>query len=407
MLTAARARSAEAGARPYKLADGQGLFLHVAPTGLRTWRLRFRYQGREQLLVLGRFPELSLAEARDRRVDAQREIRVGRHPGRAAPIAGATFADVAGAWLAQQRGRWSEVHAADVAAALERHVLPELGALQICKIEASAVLQVLRRVEAAGAIVTARRLRQYIARIFRRAIAEDLRSTNPAAELGDALEHAPDPEHQAAIVDLDGARTAFAAIAAAGTGEPAGLAFRFLALTAARSAAVRGARWEEIEGVDWENMHSSDANMHAVWRIPAARMKVKRARKSSAAFDHVVPLPAAAMELLREARAAAAGSPLIFPRRGGGAAPTGVNALSDLHAAAGYRGRQTPHGWRATFSTILNERRPADRAAIDLALAHSALGKTEVAYNRSEQTALRRVLFEDWAHILLTDDIAA
>jgi len=181
------------------------------------------------------------------------------------------------------------------------------------------------------------------------------------------------------------------------------LASRFLALTAVRLAALRGAEWSEIEGVDFSDRPRGRENRHGPapqWRIPAGRMKLTKVRKADPAASHVVPLSRQAVAVLLELRELAGDGELMFPGRRRGR-PIGEGAIGDLYAAAGYSGRHVPHGWRASFSTILNERFPEDRALIDQALAHaSAKGRVEAAYNRSQQQARMRDLFQRWADLL-------
>ncbi|PZU10053.1 integrase arm-type DNA-binding domain-containing protein [Sphingomonas sp.] len=413
MLTAARIRAAAPTARAYKLADAGGLHLHVAPSGRRTWRWSFRLGGKPQLLTLGAFPDVSLADARELRDEARRRLRAGEDPRRGKapdqPVADNNFETIARRWHAAKRSSWSTAHAGDVLASLETHVFPAIGAMPITAINAPVVLQLLQRIEERGSIETARRVCQRISAIFVRAIAEAIATHDPAAIVRRALADRPDTRRQAALTDIDQVRGAFAAIGAASAPAPAIMAAQLVALTAVRCGSARGARWEEFEGIAADRIifTSSDeaAKIKPTWRIPAARMKLKRSRKADAAYDHIVQLAPAAVELLRRARAAAGGSPFVFPRRAGAISPIGENAILDVHAAAGLAGRHSPHGWRAAFSTILNERRPADRAAIDLTLAHAPKDKVEAAYNRAQHHATRRSLFEEWAEILTAPTI--
>ncbi|MFL6858376.1 MAG: tyrosine-type recombinase/integrase, partial [Allosphingosinicella sp.] len=233
--------------------------------------------------------------------------------------------------------------------------------------------------------------------VFDHGLYEGLVDANPAAMVAKALKRgAPARRRRPAAVRLDLARKALAAIEAA-TGEaPAKLASRLLALTMVRPAVVRGAAWAEIEGIDWE----AGAAEAAVWRVPPARMKLVRARKQDQAFEHVVALSRQAVALLREIRAAGVSGALIFPNARDRRRPMSKNALGDLYRRAGLRGRHVPHGWRAAFSTIMNERHRADRAVIDLVLAHTPKDKVEAAYNRAEHLGRRRELLQEWADLL-------
>lgn len=385
MLTIAGVKSARPKARAYKLFDGGGLHLFVAPTGLKSWRLKYRQGGREQLLTIGQYPDVALDAARARRDQARAAIAVGEDPARATErLAPRTLEQAARAWFEARRDRWSPAHAADVIGSLERHVFPRLGARAIGAIDAGELLRVIQSIDGAE---TARRVRQRLDAVYAYARAPMRRwaAENVAAELADELAPPAAPIHHPAATTAAEARAIYAAIAAAPARPIAILAAQFLALTAARVGSLRLATWEEIE-VD-------DAGA-LVWRIPAAHLKLSRARKASAEHDHLVPLSAAAAAVLEEARDHSAGAgKLIFP--------IGERAIGALHDRAGLAGRHVPHGWRASFSTVLNDARPEDRDAIDEALAHQVKGKVEGAYNRSAQIARRRALFDAWAQILV------
>lgn len=169
------------------------------------------------------------------------------------------------------------------------------------------------------------------------------------------------------------------------------LASRFLALTAVRLDAVRGMVWAEVD---------LDARL---WTVPSGRMKLSRAKKGDSRHDHAVPLSAAAIAVLE--RVSEGGrvraEQLVFPGRGG-TEPIGAGAIRELYVRAGFAGRHVPHGWRASFSTILNEEMgPEWRFDIDAALAHAGKGKVEAAYNRSVQLDRRREVFDRWGELLI------
>lgn len=400
MLTNAAVKAAGARSRAYKLCDERGLFLFVTPAGSKSWRMKYRYQRREQLLTFGLWPEISLAAARTRCDQVRGQLERGEDPRRgreesAANDSAATFESEARDWHAQRAARWSIVHAADVLTSLERDVFPAIGAKLIADIDAAELLELLQAVEARGCIETARRLRQRISAVFVRAKRRKLVQDNPAAELGAELAPRPPAEHHPALLELEQLHELLEAVSAA---KGAGLvksAHLFLALTAVRLGALRGARWDEVEDLD------GDA---PIWRVPAARMKLAKVKKDTAAFDHMVPLSRAAATVLRAARLVSGAGDLIFPG-GGKEGEIGEGAIGELLARAGYRGRHVPHGWRSSFSTVMNERYPGDRAAIDQALAHAGGDKVELAYNRAQHLARRRDIFERWAQ-LLTDRAA-
>lgn len=389
MITNAAVKAARPGARPKKLWDEKGLHILVLPSGHRAWRVRIRAGGKESVVTLGSWPDLGLDQARERR-DL---VRAGGSI--AALTAQRNFEQTARAWLALKAPEWSPVHSADVLASLERDVFPAIGDLPLAVITPPVVLRLLRDVEARGSRVTAGRLRQRISKIFRYAMSEGWCAANPAAEVGAALRAPPAAEKQPAIVNPAELRLLQAAVDQLSGAPVAKLASRFLALTGVRLAGVRGVAWSEIEDLDGDS---------PLWRIPAARMKLIVTKKELAEHEHLVPLAPAAVAILRAARdyqiCSFDISALIFPGRGG--EQLGEGAIGDLYDRAGYAGRHVPHGWRASFSTILNEHLGEDwRADIDRALAHATTGKVEGAYNRAQLLGRRRELLETWAQILI------
>ena len=390
MLSNAAVKTARPRSRAYKMFDERGLFLFVTPGGLRSWRLKYRIEGREKLLCLGQWPDVQLIDARDRAEEARALVVQGVDPSGSSRAARQirTFESVAREWHGLKRENWTARHAADVIDSLARDVFPELGPLPVGAISAPAVLQVLREVERRGSIETARRIRQRISAVFSFAIAEGIAEKNPAVDVGEALRPPAPSRRQPALTDIDEARALLAACERAGGPPIVRLASRFLALTAVRMGALIAMHWDEIEDLD------GDAPL---WRIPAAHMKLKKARKENPENDHIVPLSAAAVAVLNDVRKNGYDSrSRAFPIR-----PAAVGAL---YARAGYARRHVPHGWRATFSTIMNEQFRQERAAIDMALAHTLKGESEseYAYNRAKLLDQRRVLFQRWGEMLST-----
>jgi len=407
-LTVPQLRGLEPRAKPYKVADAGGLFALVPPSGRISLRMKFRFGGREQLLTLGTFPEISLAEAREARDEARRHIRGGRNPAelrrqtRAAAelevIQGLAFEDVARGWHARQAPTWSPQHTKDVLDSLERDVFPAIGALPIGTIDTPKIREVLRVVEDRGAGETARRVLQRFSCIFAHAIADGLVVADPSAPIGKVLKQTGRRKRrQKAMLDLTPLRALLAAADGAAGGGLVKLASRLLALTLVRPGVVRGAAWSEFEGIDW----STGAADNPVWRVPAARMKLTREKKTDSEFEHLVQLSRQAVAVLLEIRAIAGGGELLFPNRRDRRRGLSKGAIAALYARAGFAGRQVPHGWRAAFSTIMNDLHRADRAVIDLVLAHTPKEKVEAAYNRAEHLERRAELLQEWADRLV------
>lgn len=405
MLTIAQVKAAASRERAYKLSDAGGLYLFVAPTGLRSWRMKYRFAGKERLLTFGSFPEISLADARALRDDARQSLRQHIDPGaikrQAAAVAAMqvlTFETMAREWHVHQRPRWTDVHARDILASLERDVFPAIGAEPLASINPPRVLEVLRAVERRGCLESARRLRQRISAVFTLAMSEGRASHDPAAIVRKALAPSMGSRRQPALLELEDARALLAECDIRDATVATKLASRFLALTAVRLACVRGAEWDEFEGVDWSGQLIGPSL--PVWRLPAEKLKLTVAKKADVQNAHVVPLSVEAVDVLRAARAAGGSDRYVFGAAAS-KAQLSESAIGRLYGQTRFAERHVPHGWRATFSTLLNERMPGNRALIDQALGHVAKDKVEAAYNRAAQMARRRALFQAWGSMLI------
>lgn len=415
-LTDAAARTAKATGKDYKLSDAGGLYLFVSKSGFKSWRMKYRFAGKEKLLTFGPYPDIGLADARGRRDDARRLLREDRDPSiekrksRAVSAinAGNTFEKVARAWHESQLPRWSPDYGDLVLRALERDVFPTIGDMPLKEIDAPLILSVLRKIEKRGSIETAKRIRQHVSAVFVYGISEGIAGTDPAALVGKALKPLVTKRKQPAFTDLKQAQNVLIASEADEAGPQTKLASRLLALTSVRPGIVRSAEWSEFEGIDWENPDTSAEN--ALWRIPAARMKLELDRKSEEAFEHVVTLSRQAVEVLRAARRLTGRLKLVFHSTRSTHTPMSENTIGYMYNRIGFRGRHVPHGWRATFSTIMNEwaregGSEGDRAVIDLMLAHvpKGLSSSEAAYNRASYMDRRRELAQIWADMLIGD----
>lgn len=413
-LTDREVQLAKPGEKNRKMSDSGGLFLFVTTKGHKSWRLKYRFGGSEKLLVLGSYPDVSLRKARELRDDAKRLLRDDRDPAveqrkrriDAHAAAGATFRKHALAWHEAQKGRWSPVHIRKVEQALKRDLLPELGALPLAEIDGPTVLAVLRKVERRGAIDTAKRLRQHVSAIFQVAIAEGVVGHDPAAIVGKGLLPTPVGGRQPAVRTFSQARELLIAMDGCSAEPATKFASRLLALTATRPGVVQGARWEEFRNIDWDDPETEPVDPR--WRVPAARMKLSLRNKAEEAFDHEMPLQRQAIDLLRQQRRMTGAFEFVFIGRRSPQRPMSENAMNYMYARNGYSGRHVPHGWRSTFSTVMNEqavknRRPDDRAIIDGMLAHrlKGLSATEEVYNRALHWERRREIAEEWADLIM------
>lgn len=404
MLSDAKVRAAQPRDRAYKLADGHQLYLFVTPSGGKLWRMDYQFDGKRKSLSFGKYPLVTLAEARRKRDDARRTLEDGHDPGVAKKLklkanveaSRNTFEKVAREWHEVNAPQWAKVHAADVLRSFERDVFPAIGSLPIAALTPPKLLEVLRAVEARSAIETAKRLRQRISGVYAYAIASGIAEIDPAEKVGAALKPMPKKGRQPAITDIVELRRMLATVDGDVARPVTRLALRLIALTAVRPGELRGAEWIEFEGLDGGT---------PLWRIPAARMKGDLNRKDDVSGDHLVPLAPASVQVLRAITSLTGASKLVFPSSRHIHRPMSENALGYLLNRAGYHGRHVPHGFRAAFSTIMNEwanthGREDDRAVIDLMLAHVPRNKVEGAYNRAAYMERRRELAEVWASML-------
>jgi len=399
MLTDAKCRSAKPRDKSYKLADGRGLYLEVLPSGYRSWRWKYRIDGREKRLTIGGYPEVSLADARAAREVAAKTLRDGADPSLSKSQAvTSNFEELARRWHARQKGLWSESHARNVLNSLEVEVFPTLGRRAVATIRAQEVLAVLERMVARGAVDQAHRLRQRLSDIFTVAIASGVASDNPAEMLRKALPPVIKRNYPA-LTTIEDARALLTADANLPGFPLVKLASRLLALTAVRSEALRHAEPSEFEELDGEQ---------PIWRIPAAKMKLGVEQRKQASLQFIVPLAPQSVAIVKLASELTRGGPYLFPNLRWPHQPMSENALSVRYRAIpGFTGRHVPHGWRSTFSTVMNERaqeegRAGDRAIIDLMLAHQPQG-VEPIYNRAAYMPRRREIAQEWADHLDVD----
>jgi integrase len=425
MLTDKAVRAAAPKDKAYKVSDSGGLFLHISPKNHKSWRFKYRLDGKEQLLTIGVYPEVSLAEAREKRNDARKLLRDGRDPRIAAKRAKLvgdsgtfqTFEQAAREWHTVQKPKWKPVHADDVITSLERDIFPHLGTMPMDVIDKPLLLSVLKKIEGRGSIETARRVKQRVAAIYRYVNAHGAGLENPANDLNDALAPLPPSKRYPALLDVDAIKRMLGDIDRAGASPVTRLAGRFLALTAQRPGMVRHMEWNEISGVDWGNP-SADVS-EALWTVPADKIKQELQLRSDEAFDHKIPLSPQAVQTLRVVRLLTGRAPYVFPNARAGTAAMTVNAIGYLYNREGYKGKHVPHGWRSSFSTIMNEqaerelgtdvRLLADRLIIDLMLAHTPAGisATELRYNRARFMDRRRELAKRWADMIMEGALPA
>jgi integrase len=390
-LTPSAVANAKPKAKPYKLADGRGLFLLVRPSGAKWWRWKYRrpVTGVENTLSLGTFPEVSLRKARDKRDDARRLLADGIDPGakrqevKAAKVAdmeaaGDTFEAMARAWLARQE--CAEITLRKSQWILETCLFPEIGTMPLTEVTPRVLLDALRKVEETGKLETAKRARVKAGQVFRWAILEGRAETDPTASLRGALK-SPKNKHHAAITDPAKIGELLRAIDGF-TGQPVTLAALKLApLVFVRPGELRHAEWQEID---------LDA---AMWRIPAERMKMKAA--------HIVPLSTQAVAILRDLFPFTGAGRYIFPGLRSASRPMSENTVNAALRRLGYgTDDMTGHGFRSMAASRLNEM-GWNADAIERQLAHAESNKVREAYTHAAQYLDERTrMMQAWADYL-------
>jgi integrase len=388
-LSDAVVRNAKPKTKPYKQSDGEGLFLLVMPSGSKYWRLKYFFGVKEKLLALGVYPEVSLADARERRVQARKVLAAGKDPSEMKRETRRiiiqkqenTFETVAREWHSNRKNKWSSHHAKRILKRLEFHLFNRIGTRPIADITTSDLLPVMRKVEEHGSEI-AHRVLQICGQVFTYAMITDRASTNPAIPLRGALK--PVVRNNHAYIKPNELAAYLKKLDSYDGSLQTNLALRFLLLTFVRTGELRGAEWPEI---DFDN---------AEWRIPAERMKMKE--------THIVPLSRQAIKLLKELKPISGQWRYLFPNQQKPSGQMSENTILYALYRMGYHSRATGHGFRSTASTVLNENSfPPD--VIERQLAHGERDKVRAAYNHAQYLPERRKMMQWWADYL--DKVAA
>ncbi|OEZ02338.1 MULTISPECIES: integrase arm-type DNA-binding domain-containing protein [Stenotrophomonas] len=388
-LTDVAIRRAKPSDKPQKLADGGGLYLLITTAGAKSWRWKYRVAGKEKLLTLGLYPDVTLASAREARDDARRLLRSGLDPGLqrkavAASPAGIpvdSFESITREWL---RGRqWVPGYERKVVAWFENDVFPAIGARRAADLKASDFLAIARKMEAREAFESAHRVMQNCGQVMRYAVATDRAERNPVQDLRGALVPAPERNHAAVVdpVQLGGLLRALHAYRGMGV---VSAALKLMPLVFVRPIELRAAEWTEVD---------LDA---ALWSIPAGRMKMRQ--------PHVVPLARQAVNILRDLKETMptdyAGR-YVFPGLRTDSRPMSeVAVLAALRSMGFDKDTVTGHGFRATARTLLDEVLGFRPDIIEHQLAHAVKDPNGRAYNRTTHLAERVRMMQEWADYL-------
>jgi len=371
-----------------KHSDGGGMYLHITKAG-KYWRMNYRFAGKQKTLALGVYPAVSLAKARKERDKARELLAQGTDPSTAkredqqavAAAAANTFETVAREWLAKTEPERAAITHLKVSTWLEKDAFPFIGNMPISTIKPRDVLdRVVRKVEVRGAIDTAHRLKQLCGQVFRYAVATGSAERDVTQDLKGALT-ATSTKHFAAITEPKLAGDLMRSIAAY-TGHPTTLAaLKLSPLVFVRPGELRTAEWAEI---DLEA---------AEWRIPGSKMKMR--------IDHLVPLSAQAVEILRSVQPITGHGQYVFPSLRTGERPMSENTINAALRGMGYAKEvHSAHGFRAMARTIMDEVLGERVDLIEHQLAHTVKDANGRAYNRTAHLPARRVMMQTWADYL-------
>lgn len=393
-LTEMQVRNAKPKDKAYKLFDGGGLFLHVQPNGSRIWRLKFRQPGgKENLLTFGPYPEITLQDAREKRLEARRLMLQGVNPARhrddakrlQAERAANTFEKIAREWYANKVPTWSERTAKNMIVRLQADIFPSIGTRPITDLKHRDIIDTLRKIEERGATEIAKRLKAVCSQIFSYAIQCGLTERNLVADMKDVLKTRR-ASHFAAI-DADELPAFLTSLERneARMFEPTRIAVRLMLLIFVRTSELIETPWSEIDLEKGE------------WIIPWQRMKRGKLTVNPDTTNHHVCLSRQALALLRELHAITGGAKYLFPNQRDPKKPISNNTILVALERMGYKGRMTGHGFRALAMSTIKERLGYRHEVVDRQLAHAPRDKVASAYDRAQFLAERRKMMQDWA----------
>ena len=372
--------------KAYRLSDGHGLYVEVAPNGSRYFRLKYRFAGKEKRLALGVYPLITLVRAREdsrlarlllhdgidpaeRKKDRAREVRMA---------AVNSFEQVAREWHGIMKHKWTERHSDDVIESLEKDIFPAFGKKGIADLKAPEILEAIRKIEKRGAIDIAQRVRQRCSSVFAFAIGSGFTENNPVAAMaGVFATRKPEPRRMLPVEQLPEFLTKLQDY----SGDKfIRIALQLTVLTMVRTVEMRGACWHEFD------------LKKNLWSIPAERMKMRA--------PHVVPLSRQVLAALDELRPITGSYELLLPGRSDRTKPISENTLLYALYRMGYHQRATTHGFRALASTVLNESGLWRPDAIERQLAHKEQNAVRAAYHRAEYMEERTRMMQWWGDYL-------
>lgn len=386
-LTDTAIRAIKPTSKTAKFFDGGGLYLEVAPSGGKWWRLKYRFQGKEKRISLGTYPTIGLKEARERREETKKILANGIDPSaqRQAIKVSTTSIDkdsfevVTREWFDKHVVNLAPSYSKKVRSLFERQIFPVLGAKPIAEVEPTDVLNAARHVEQTGAIETAHRLIQICGQVFRYAIATGRTKYDVSTGLHAALPKV-NVKHMATLTDKKRIGQLLRAIDAYGGFFPVRCALKLAPLLFVRPGELQKAEWAEFD------------LPAAEWRLPASKMKMRQ--------RHIVPLPRQALSVLAELQAYTGNGQFLFPSIRTTTKPIALESMLVAIRSMGFtQDEMTMHGFRGMASTLLNEM-GYNRDWIERQLAHGERDHVRAAYNYAEHLPERRRMMQEWADYL-------
>lgn len=382
-LTDTAIRNAKPSDKPLKLYDERGLYVEVAPSGGKWWRLKYRYDGKEKRLSMGVYPDVSLKDARERREAARKLLASGVDPSenRKAQKSARTeraansFEVIAREWHAKQSPTWAESHRKKTIKGLERDIFPWLGERPIADIKPPEVLTHLRRIENRGALETAHRILGICGQVFRYAVATGRAERDPTTDLKGALPPVVE-KHFAATTELKRLAEILRAIDGYKGTLTVRCALRLAPLLFVRPGELRKAEWAHI---DLEA---------AEWRYYIAKTDTQ----------HIVPLSTQALAILREIEPLTGRGRFVFPGARTVSRPMSDNALLSALRNMGIRKEEmTIHGFRTVARTVMDEELQVRPDFVEHQLAHAVRDPNGRAYNRTSHLPARLKMMQQWS----------
>lgn len=384
-LTARQISTAKPTEKPYKLSDGGGLYLLVNPNGSRYWRMKYRYAGKEKLLSIGVYPDVTLAEARDKRTQAKRILAAGDDPSEVKQAereaknlaVNNSFELLALEWHEHKKPNWSSGYADDILEYLRKDIFPYIGKKAITDIKPMTMLSVLKKMEDRGVLDKLKKTRQACRQIFTYAIITGRAEFNPVTDLAGALK-TPKQQHFPHLMPTQIGPFIHAVNTYSGS-KVTRIATLLLMYTSVRTIELRASEWTEF---DLDN---------DLWQIPKERMKMRR--------PHLVPLSRQVKSHLLELKKITGWGKYVFPGRNDAHKPMSEASINQVIKRIGFAGKVTGHGFRHTMSTVLHEK-GFNSAWIEAQLAHADRNAIRGTYNHAQYLDGRREMLQWYADYL-------